>query len=67
MIQLSLNNAINRANVYTLAGVEIAITLNAFISIDLKDHIAFKNGLGGANWFTSSTRNAVGKKFHRHE
>jgi hypothetical protein len=67
MIQLSLNNAINRANVYTLAGVEIAFTFNALIGIDFIYHIAFINGLCGANWFTRSARNAVVKNFHRHE
>jgi hypothetical protein len=54
-----LNNAINRANIYTLIGIEVAFTLNAFIGVDLKDHIAFKNGLSGANRFASSARNAV--------
>ena len=59
MSQLCLNNAINGANIHTLAGVEVAFAFNAFISIDLEDYVAFINGLGGANWFASSARNAV--------
>ena len=59
MGQLCLNNAINGANIHTLAGVEITITLNAFIGIDFENYIAFKNGFGGANGFAGSARNAV--------
>jgi hypothetical protein len=62
-----LNNAINRANVYTLVGVEIAFTFYAFVRIDFINDIAFIDGLCGANWFTRSARNAVVKNFHCHE
>jgi hypothetical protein len=56
---LCLNNAINRANIYTLWLVEVTFTLNALVGIDLEKNIAFENSLGGANGLACSARNAV--------
>jgi hypothetical protein len=67
MNQLCLNNAINRANIHALVSVEMTFAFNAFVGVDLENHIAFENSFSGANRFTSSARNAVIQYFHCHD
>ena len=54
MIQLCLDNAINGANVHTLRIVKMAFALNASVEVNLENYVAFGNGLGRANRFTST-------------
>lgn len=59
MKQLCLNNAINGANIDALLRVIVTFALNAFVRVDFKKNVAFKDSLGRANGLTGSARNAV--------
>ena len=63
---LGFNNAIDWANSHTLLSIKMTDALDASISIDQVNRIAFGDRFGWALWNASSARDAFFSNFHRH-